>query len=80
MSRKELDAAFGKRAQMEKRMKEIIAYLTQPRFVPMLASTVGGDGKEPVGLTGNLLDADGYPRDDVDIFTVVICFAFHVDS
>ena len=76
MSRKELDAALGKRAQM----KEIIAYLTQPRCVPILASTVGGDGKEPVGLTGNLLDADGYPRDDVDIFTVVICFAFHVDS
>ena len=80
MPRKELDAALGKRAQMEKRMKVIIAYLTQPRFVPMLASTVGGDGKDPVGLTGDLLDADGYPRDDVDIFTVVICSAFHVNS
>ena len=33
MSRKELDAALEKREQMEKRMKEIITYLTQPRYI-----------------------------------------------
>ena len=32
--------------------------------------SVGPDGKEPVGLHGNLLDENGFPRDDIDLWKV----------
>ncbi|CBK22101.2 uncharacterized protein [Blastocystis hominis] len=60
MQRQKLADALQKRDEMEARMKEIIAYLTQP----------GPDGKEPVGLRGNLLDENGFPRDDIDLWKV----------
>ncbi len=30
----------------------------------------GEDGTQPVGLQGNLVDADGFPRNDIDVMNI----------
>lgn len=71
MNKQKLDEAFAKRDEMEKRMKEIINYLNQPSWLLLLNySFIDENGSEPVGLHGNLLNEDGYPRNDIDIIKV----------
>lgn len=70
MNADELNKLYTKRSQLEKRMSEIIDFLCKKGIWNPLLSNEGPDGKPPVGLHGNLLDEDGYPRDDIDIIQV----------
>ena len=48
--------------------------------VDCLFLIAGPDGKEPVGLRGNLLDENGFPRDDIDLWKVRIWQCCELDS
>ena len=72
MDKKELNEAYEQRSQMEKRMCEIINFLNLPGTSLTILWVLGPNGKPPVGLHGNLLDDEGYPRDDIDIVQVLV--------
>ena len=66
-----LNSALKQRDEMENRMKEIIEYLNQPGFDVQRFLGLGPNGTAPVGLHGNLLDSEGFPRDDIDLWKVL---------
>ena len=77
MSANELNKLYTKRSQMEKRMSEIIDFLCQKGTQYYSLSNQDPSGRPPVGLHGNLLDENGYPRDDIDIIQVSMVNRMH---
>lgn len=56
--RKLLTSLDGQKRNIESEADAIIHELNTPP----------ADGVEPIGLTGLLVDADGYPRNDIDVY------------
>ena len=58
--RSELKQLYSKKTALEDEIKDIVEQLNTP-----ISPTI-----EPVGLKGNLVDKEGYPRNDVDVHKI----------